>query len=420
MRTISCWGGVLRSSLPVAARLRCRLLPLASFILPSAAGRRLRLLSDPSPPGRRPWGGPGEGGAAPDLAAEAPAEAVTQEAEATAEATTQGGAEATAEAAAHKANQPAEASALTEAEAPVTAAQTKAPAAAATRKLWWNLFRICYISAVTVSCTVEDPSLAFVFERVTSPRTAGALQTSARDACAALDSERTCSAASAVAERSASASAARAVAVGCTVEQGVATVRCAASPRTAGALLASARDACAALDYDWARPAAASTVAELSASASAASASAASAVAAAVTVEYSSLASVIESDNSHRTASASRFSFHSFTSGSAPRLASVKGDSRMSTTPSSCRLRPCPHRRRDLRYIPDAFSIGPGGGRLNSDACAALHTRYTRCTSTAHPAPCPMNVDTPASHPLCHNRVTWTSLSRRVLSVAMS
>ena len=49
-------------------------------------------------------------------------------------------------------------------------------------------------------------------------------------------------------------------------------------------------------------------------------------------------------------------------SGSAPRLASVKGDSRMSTTPSSCRLRPCPHRRRDLRYIPDAFSIGPGGG----------------------------------------------------------
>ena len=45
-----------------------------------------------------------------------------------------------------------------------------------------------------------------------------------------------------------------------------------------------------------------------------------------------------------------------------PRLASVKGDSRMSTTPSSCRLRPCPHRRRNLRYIPDAFSIGPGGG----------------------------------------------------------
>ena len=36
-----------------------------------------------------------------------------------------------------------------------------------------------------------------------------------------------------------------------------------------------------------------------------------------------------------------------------PRLASVKGDSRMSTTPSSCRLRPCPHRRRDLRYNPE-------------------------------------------------------------------
>ena len=141
-----------------------------------------------SPPGRRPWGGPGEGGAAPDLAVKAPAEAVTQEAEATAEATTQGGAEATAEAAAHKANQPAEASAQTEAEAPVAAAQTKAPAAAATRKLWWNLFRICYIRAVAVSCTVEDQSLAFVFERDTSSRTAGALLTSARDACAALDS----------------------------------------------------------------------------------------------------------------------------------------------------------------------------------------------------------------------------------------
>ena len=131
-----------------------------------------------SPPGRRPWGGAGEGGAAPDLAAKAPAEAVTQEAEATAEATTQGGAEATAEAAAHKANQPAEASAQTEAEAPVTAAQTKAPAAAATRKPWWNLFRICYISAVAVSCTVEDPSLAFAssmnshpLRAVTTPHT---------------------------------------------------------------------------------------------------------------------------------------------------------------------------------------------------------------------------------------------------------
>ena len=111
-----------------------------------------------SPPGRRPWGGPGEGGAAPDPAAEAPTEAAIQEDEATAEATTQG-AEATAEAAAHKAKEPAEASAQTEAEAPVTAAPAKAPAAAATRKLWWNLFRICYISAVAVSCTVEDPSL---------------------------------------------------------------------------------------------------------------------------------------------------------------------------------------------------------------------------------------------------------------------
>ena len=42
-----------------------------------------------------------------------------------------------------------------------------------------------------------------------------------------------------------------------TVEQGIASVKCDDSPRTAGALLASARDACAALDYDWARPAAA-------------------------------------------------------------------------------------------------------------------------------------------------------------------
>ena len=91
-------------------------------------------------------------------------------------------------------------------------------AAAATRKLWWNLFRICYISAVAVSCTVEDSSLAFVFERDASPRTAGARLASAQDSCANLDSERTCSAASAGAERSASASAARAVAVGCTVE----------------------------------------------------------------------------------------------------------------------------------------------------------------------------------------------------------
>mmetsp|Transcript_15651 Transcript_15651/g.51647 ORF Transcript_15651/g.51647 Transcript_15651/m.51647 type:complete len:510 (+) Transcript_15651:540-2069(+) len=143
-----------------------------------------------SPPGRRPWGGPGEGGAAPDPAAEAPAEAAIQEDEATAEATTQG-AEATAEAAAHKAKEPAEASAQTEAEAPVTAAPAKAPAAAATRKLWWNLFRICNISAVAVA----------------------------------------------------------------TVEQGIASVKCDDSARTAGALLACTRDACAALDYDRTRPA---------------------------------------------------------------------------------------------------------------------------------------------------------------------
>jgi len=113
---------------------------------------------------------------------------------------------------------------------PVTAARAKAPADAATRKPWWNLFRICYISAVAVA-TVEQ-GIASV-KCAASPRTAGALLASARDACAGLDCERTCSTASAVAERSASASAASAIAVGCTVEQGIATVKCAASPRTA-------------------------------------------------------------------------------------------------------------------------------------------------------------------------------------------
>ncbi|EOD16624.1 hypothetical protein EMIHUDRAFT_256118 [Emiliania huxleyi CCMP1516] len=194
-------------------------------------------------------------------------------------------------------NQPAEASALTEAEAPVTAAPAKAPAAAATRKLWWNLFRICYISAVAVSCTVEDSSLAFVFERDASPRTAGALLASARDACANLDSERTCSAASAGAERSTSASAARAVAVGCTVEQGVATVNFDSFTSGSAPRLASVKG-----DLGL-RP-------------------------------------------RERAVSGMRPRARAF-SGSAPRLASVKGDSRM---------------RRDLRYIPDAFSIGPGGG----------------------------------------------------------
>ena len=179
IRTISCWGGLLQCSLPVAA-------PPVTVSCPSRPSVCHRLWANAScwasPPGHRPWGGLGEGGAAPDLAAEAPAETATQEAEATAEATTRG-AEATAEAAAHKANEPAQASARTESEAPVTAAQAKAPAAAATRQPWWNLVRICYISAVAVSCTVEDPSLAFVFERDTSSRTAGALLTSARDAC---------------------------------------------------------------------------------------------------------------------------------------------------------------------------------------------------------------------------------------------
>ena len=369
-----CFGRVYRSP-PDSVAVCCPLRPSSCHRLRADADASCRT----SPPGRRPWGGPGEGGAAPDLAAKAPAEAVTQEAEATAEATTQGGAEATAEAAAHKANQPAEASALTEAEAPVTAAQTKAPAAAATRKLWWNLFRICYISAVAVSCTVEDSSLAFVFERDASPRTAGARLASAQDSCANLDSERTCSAASAVAERSASASAARAVAVGCTVEQGVATVKCAASPRTAGALLASARDACAALDYDWARPAAASTVAELSASASATSA--ANAVVVSCTVELG-IALVFERDAAPRTAgallasardacanldskrtcsAASAVAGRSVNYSPAPRLRQGRL-SNVNYSPSSCRLRLCPHRRRDLRYIPDAFSIGPGGG----------------------------------------------------------
>ncbi|EOD41005.1 hypothetical protein EMIHUDRAFT_222037 [Emiliania huxleyi CCMP1516] len=236
------------------------------------------------PPGRPP-GAPGRqpdgwftavltGGAAPDPAAEAPAEAAIQEDEATAEATTQG-AEATAEAAAHKANQPAEASAPTEAEAPVTAAPAKAPAAAATRKLWWNLFRICNISAVAVA-TVEQGIASVKCDD--SARTAGALLAGARDACAALDYDRTRpAAASAVAERSASASAASAIAVGRTVEQGIASDKTFvferdAAPRTAGAPRASARDACAALNCDRTCPAAASAVAERSASASAASA----------------------------------------------------------------------------------------------------------------------------------------------------
>ena len=157
MRTISCVGGV--ASIESTGRRPAPLPSAAPCLLHYC--HRLQADADAScqtsPPGRRPWGGPGEGGAAPDLAAEAPAEAAIQEDEATAEATTQGGAEATAEAAAHKANQPAEASALTEAEAPVTAAPAKAPAAAATRKLWWNLFRICYISAVAVARTVEKP-----------------------------------------------------------------------------------------------------------------------------------------------------------------------------------------------------------------------------------------------------------------------
>ena len=213
----------------------------------------------------------GGGGEGPDLAAEAPAEAAleatTPKAETTAEATTRR-AEATAEAAAHKAKEPAEASAQTETEAP--AARAKAPADAATRKPWWNLFRICNISAVAVA-TVEQ-GIASV-KCAASSRTAGALLAGARDACAALDYDWTRPiAASAVAERSASASAASAIAVGRTVEQGIASVKCAASSRTAGALLAGARDACAALDYDRTRPIAASAVAEQSASASAASA----------------------------------------------------------------------------------------------------------------------------------------------------
>ena len=185
----------------------------------------------------------GGGGEGPDLAAEAPAEAAleatTPKAETTAEATTRR-AEATAEAAAHKAKEPAEASAQTETEAP--AARAKAPADAATRKRW-NLFRICNISAVAVA-TVEQ-GIASV-KCAASSRTAGALLAGARDACAALDYDRTRpTAASAVAERSASASAASAIAVGCTVEGvAVATVENSSlafilerhcSPRTAGA-----------------------------------------------------------------------------------------------------------------------------------------------------------------------------------------
>ena len=134
----------------------------------------------------------GGGGEGPDLAAEAPAEAAleatTPKAETTAEATTRR-AEATAEAATYKAKVPAETSA--------------------------QVFRIFYIGAVEQGIASVK---TFVFERDAAPRTAGALRASARDAFAALDYDRTSSAASAVAERSASASAASAIAVGCTVE----------------------------------------------------------------------------------------------------------------------------------------------------------------------------------------------------------
>ena len=116
----------------------------------------------------------GGGGEGPDLAAEAPAEAAleatTQDAETTAEATTWG-AEATAEAAAHKTNEPAEASAQTETEAPVTAAQAKAPADAATRKPWWNLFRIATSapSPSLPSRTRDSPSSSSVMTRLARP-----------------------------------------------------------------------------------------------------------------------------------------------------------------------------------------------------------------------------------------------------------
>ena len=105
-----------------------------------------------------------------------------------------------------------------------------------------------HVHIIAVGCTVEQ---GIAVKCAASPRTAGALRASVRDACAALEYDRTRpAAASAVAERSASASAARAIAVGCTVEQGIASVKRDDSARTAGALLAGARDACAALDCE--------------------------------------------------------------------------------------------------------------------------------------------------------------------------
>ena len=47
---------------------------------------------------------------------------------------------------------------------------------------------------ITFTIDIAEPvSLAFVVERVASPRTVGALLASTRDTCAATESERTCS-----------------------------------------------------------------------------------------------------------------------------------------------------------------------------------------------------------------------------------
>ena len=77
--------------------------------------------------------------------------------------------------------------------------------------------------------------------------------------------------------------------------------------------------------------------------------------------------------------------------GSAPCLASVQG--RLSNVNYSLLVPPSalPAQASRSTIQPRRLQHRSWGGRLNSDACATLHTLHTThtCTSTAHPAPCP-------------------------------
>ena len=115
-----CFDRVYRSP-PSSVAVSC---PLPPSLLPSAAGRRRRLLSDLSS-GAPTVGGAGGRGRSPRPGCRGASRGCHIRGRGDSRGHypgTQGGAEATAEAAAHKVNQPAEASAQTEAEAPVTAA----------------------------------------------------------------------------------------------------------------------------------------------------------------------------------------------------------------------------------------------------------------------------------------------------------